>query len=281
MNCSHPGSPVLGILHALLQGIFWTQSLMSAELAGRFFTISTTLEALRNWRSQNTQRQPPSCVSRCVPIPCTKIPNFSDQASDSKPASVRILLFKNLLFWILNPHFVFSFLCSTMVGIGASFCFNFYWNIVALQWCAWFYYIGKWVSYTIVQGALISALWWPKWEGNRKKDERLLRSYTIGPLAFMISVFGFNYLSLGYQCILMITCQFPWSNFALPPLISQMPVGGGRVFQQEQTGIHKNQIRIPISLSPGVAIDLLKELAPFTVEQFTHLVQDSGHWEEV
>ena len=60
-----------------------------------------------------------------------------------------------------------------------------------------------------------------------------------------------------------------------------MPVGGGRVFQQEQTGIHKNQIRIPISLSPGVAIDLLKELAPFTVEQFTHLVQDSGHWEEV
>ena len=100
----------------------------------------------------------------------------------------RILLFKSLLFWILNPHFVFSFLCSSTVGMGASFCFNFYWNIVALQWCVWFYYIGKWVSYTIVQGALISALWWPKWEGNPKKDERLLRSYAIGPLAFMISV---------------------------------------------------------------------------------------------
>ena len=65
-------------------------------------------------------------------------------------------------------------------------------------------------------------------------------------------------------------------HFCIAPLISQMPVGGGRVFQQEQTGIHKSQIRIPISLSPGVAGDLLKELAPFTVEQFTHLARTWG-----
>lgn len=66
-------------------------------------------------------------------------------------------------------------------------------------------------------------------------------------------------------------------HFCIASLIAQMPVGGGRVFKQEQTGIHKNQIRIPISLSLGVAVDLLKELAPFTVEQFTHLAQDLGH----
>lgn len=38
----------------------------------------------------------------------------------------------------------------------------------------------------------------------------------------------------------------------------------------------KKSIRIPISLSLGVAVDLLKELAPFTVEQFTHLARTWG-----
>ena len=50
-----PGKNTGGGCHILLQGIFPTQglnlSLMSSALAGRFFTISITLEALVNSRS--------------------------------------------------------------------------------------------------------------------------------------------------------------------------------------------------------------------------------------
>lgn len=35
-------------------------------------------------------------------------------------------------------------------------------------------------------------------------------------------------------------------------------------------------MRIPISLSLGVAVDLLKELAPFTEEQFTQASKSAG-----